>query len=132
MKIVRLIEVTNCLERSCKLFVVAKNAAFIAHKTLGVLGIENWFSGICGSEKIGTSRPTLLQYSEISKEYDFPMHAISAIGDLYNVDLHAPVSIGCAGILVESMEVIYNLPIVFSLAVNILLQSQGVKVYGAG
>ena len=110
----KLVETLRSLGGLYKIFAFTNNTTFLANKTLEILGVKSLFTDVWGSDKIGKPKPTAIPYEMISKDFDVPLHSIVAIGDRYNVDLHAPIVNGCAGVLVESMEDIYNLIDLFS------------------
>ncbi len=110
----RLIETCAQLAKTNKIFAFTNNSTFIGSKTLEVLGIREFFTEIWSSESIGEPKPSTKPYRLLSRKYNIPIHGIVAIGDRYNVDLEAPIGIGCAGILVESMEDVYLLSKILS------------------
>ena len=105
----QLIETFSELSKRYKIFAYTNNTTLIAEKTLVILGVVDFFSEVWGAEVVGEPKPSIIPYKKISETYDIPMHSIAAVGDRYNVDLYEPVQNGAAGILVESMDDIYNL-----------------------
>ena len=105
----QLVEAMTKLSKHFKIFAFTNNSTYIGTKTLEVLGVKDFFDGVYSSESINEPKPSAKPYKLISEKHEIPYSAIASIGDRYNVDLETPIGIGCAGILVESMEDVYNL-----------------------
>ena len=93
--------------------VVTNNPVLVASKTLAALGIAAFFPVIVGLDTCMISKPhekPFIKFSELS--FCPPVTCVS-IGDRYDVDLDIPLKMGMGGILVDGVEDVYKLPVVF-------------------
>jgi FMN phosphatase YigB (HAD superfamily) len=94
------------------LFCLTNNPKLTAIKTMRVLGIERFFPGekIIGLDETLRSKPDPYCYQLTVDALRTEFEQCIFIGDRLEVDIDYPVSQGAAGIFVESMEEIYQLP----------------------
>ena len=106
----RLAETLKELSGSYILGVVTNNPVLVARKTLGTLGVSEFFPVIVGLDSCMTAKPhkiPFLKYSELSS---CPPETCVSIGDRYDVDLDIPLEIGMGAILVDGVQDVYCLP----------------------
>jgi len=93
-----------------KLGVVTNNPVLIAKKTLGALGVGEYFSVIIGLDTSMTAKPHRLPFEKFLEiSCCLPENCVS-IGDRYDIDLDIPLEMGMGGILVDGVEDVYKLP----------------------
>jgi phosphoglycolate phosphatase/putative hydrolase of the HAD superfamily len=107
----RLNETLDALSRKYRLILVTNNPSDVAERTLAVLGVRDWFPRIVGLELAGHSKPHPAAFEIGYRELGLDPAQVVAVGDRYAVDLEVPLSRGSGGILVESMEDVYVLPL---------------------
>ncbi len=106
----RLAEALQRLSTNFSIAAVTNNATTIGLRTLGVLGVADYFATVIGLELSGESKPTIRPFQMISQSYGVPLTAMVSIGDRMAVDIELPLQNGMGGILVEGVADIYQLP----------------------
>jgi len=112
----RLARTLAALRSRCPLILVTNNPADIARRTLEVLGVAEFFPRIVGLDEAGHSKPHPAAFDLAYAALGTPPQTVVAVGDRYAVDLEVPVSRGSGGILVESMDDVYALPLILERA----------------
>ncbi|MBN2440800.1 MAG: HAD family hydrolase [Spirochaetales bacterium] len=106
----KLIATMEVLSEKFKIAAVTNTATDIAIRTLRVLGVESFFPLVIGLDQTRVSKPTFKPFAAAADALCVPYNQCISIGDRLNVDIETPVRHGMGGILVHSMEDIYNLP----------------------
>lgn len=94
------------------LVLVTNNPSDVAVRTLSVLGVRPFFPRIIGLDEAGHSKPHPAAFDLAYSALGVPADQVVSIGDRVPVDLEVPLSRGSGGILVESMDDVYALPLV--------------------
>ncbi len=110
----RLAEVLAGLSARCPLVLVTNNPSDVAERTLDVLGVRALFPRIIGLEEAGHSKPHPAAFDIAYGVLGLEPAKVVAVGDRYAVDLEVPLSRGSGGVLVESMDDVYALPLVLA------------------
>lgn len=111
----RLAETLQALARYA-LVLVTNNPADVAVRTLEVLGVASYFPRIVGLDDAGHSKPHPAAFELAYQALGLDPDVVVAVGDRYAVDLEVPLSRGSGGVLVESMDDVYALPLVLGRA----------------
>ena len=98
------------LKKRWNIWALTNNAGEIGLRTLRVLGVEDLFPGVTGLEHSGFSKPSPQPFLKALEMAGFVKENTLSIGDRYDVDIAIPLELGMGGILVETMEDVYNLP----------------------
>lgn len=106
----RLVEALKGLAADFSLILVTNNPADIARRTLEVLGADRFFPRIVGLDEAGHSKPHPAAFELAYRWLHLPPDRVVSIGDRFPVDLEVPLARGSGGILVESMDDVYDLP----------------------
>lgn len=110
----RLHGVLTELSERCPLILVTNNPSDVAERTLEVLGVRALFPRIVGLEEAGHSKPNPAAFDIGYAALGVVPAQVVAVGDRYAVDLEVPLSRGSGGVLVESMDDVYALPLVLA------------------
>ena len=112
----KLIETLMILKSKYQLICVTNNPVLPARKTLEAIGISDFFPEIVGLDTCFKSKPALEPFQTaveyLSKGGKCPVTAENclAIGDRYDMDIKLPLEMGMGGILVSSVEDVYQIP----------------------
>jgi len=104
------------LSNTCRLVLVTNNPSDIARRTLAVLGVTPFFPRIIGLEEAGHSKPHPAAFDLAYETLGVKPEEVVAVGDRFPVDLEVPLARGSGGVLVETMDDVYALPLVLGLA----------------
>jgi phosphoglycolate phosphatase/putative hydrolase of the HAD superfamily len=110
----RLAEVLAELSSRCPLVLVTNNPRDVAERTLDVLGVRALFPRIVGLDEAGHSKPHPAAFDLGYEALGADPKTVVAVGDRYAVDLEVPLSRGSGGVLVETMDDVYALPLVLA------------------
>jgi phosphoglycolate phosphatase/putative hydrolase of the HAD superfamily len=108
---VQLRHTLQTLKSKYELVLVTNNPADVAVRTLGVLGVVDLFPRIIGLDESGHSKPHPAAFDLAYRALGLAPNHVVSIGDRVPVDLEVPLSRGSGGILVESMDDVYALPL---------------------
>jgi FMN phosphatase YigB (HAD superfamily) len=111
----QLVQAFSRLRNQCKIIAVTNNADNIGWKTLEVLGIKSFFINVIGLNSSMVSKPHKAPFENAQVKLELPANAITSIGDRFHIDLELPLEMGMGGILVESMEDVYDIPKILKL-----------------
>ncbi len=100
----------KCLALKYKIIAVTNNPASVGRSTLETLGISEFFKTVIGLDTTMVSKPHNKPFLLAAENLKLFAENIISIGDRFSVDLEIPIELNMGGILVESMEDIYNLP----------------------
>jgi len=92
----------------------AGDPADVAERTLDVLGVRSLFPRVIGLDEAGHSKPHPAAFDIAYGVLGRDPSQVVAVGDRYAVDLEVPLSRGSGGVLVESMDDVYALPLVLA------------------
>ena len=109
-KDIKLINTLSILKECFSLACITNNTEIIAKRTLSTLGITAFFPIIIGLDRTLLSKPNIKPFNIVSEELGISLSNMISIGDRFEVDIEIPVEFCMGGILVESMEDVYNLP----------------------
>jgi FMN phosphatase YigB (HAD superfamily) len=110
----QLIETLQILSQSYKIAAVSNNATSVVKRTLEALGVSAFFHPVIGLDISLVSKPTMVPFEMTSKSLDIGFHKLVSIGDRLEIDLELPMQNGMGGVLVESIQDVYDLPDVLS------------------
>lgn len=112
----RLEATLEALQTRFSLVLVTNNPSDVAHRTLDVLGVRRFFPRVIGLDESGHSKPHPAAFDLAYAALGLPPSRVVSIGDRVPVDLEVPLSRGSGGILVESMDDVYDLPRVLGVS----------------
>lgn len=105
----KLIETLKQLSQKYKLITVTNNPVLPASKTLKAIGIDSFFADIIGLDTCGVSKPHEKPFLLAAKMTNtLPQNCVS-IGDRFSIDIELPLKLGMGGILVTSVNDVYDL-----------------------
>lgn len=90
---------------------VTNNPSNIGRRTLAALGVEHHFPVVIGLEVTMVSKPHVLPFERAAAELSCSPDCMVSIGDRYEIDIEPALSTGMGGILIESREDLFNLPL---------------------
>jgi phosphoglycolate phosphatase/putative hydrolase of the HAD superfamily len=97
------------------LAVVTNNPVSVAEKTLAALGIQGLFCAIVGLDTCGVSKPHTEPYVQAAALCGAAAEICISVGDRYDIDIAVPLELGMGGILVDGVEDVYRLPVLFGV-----------------
>ncbi len=105
----KLVETLKELSSDYALACVTNNPVSVARKTLACLGADAVLSEIIGLDTCNSSKPDTKMYELVAKRLGVPVENCISVGDRYDIDIATPLEMGMGGILVETVEDVYNL-----------------------
>jgi len=90
---------------------VTNNPSTVGRRTLAALGVEHHFRVVIGLESTMVSKPHVLPFQLAAAELSCRPDRMVSIGDRYEIDIEPALSTGMGGILVESREDLFSLPL---------------------
>ncbi|MFW5806827.1 MAG: HAD family hydrolase [Spirochaetota bacterium] len=106
----RLRETLGTLRRRYKLAALTNNPADIAERTLRCLGVAEHFGVTVALDDTFVSKPDLAPFRAALTSLRLAPTEVVMIGDRYDVDIAPALDLGMAGILVEGVAEVYELP----------------------
>ncbi len=106
----KLAETLEILSKRYKIAAVTNSPTNVGLRTLGVLGVEKYFSEVIGLDIAGESKPSMKFYRILSERMSIPIPQMVSVGDRKDIDIEVPVKNGMGGIWVKSVEGVYRLP----------------------
>ncbi len=114
----KLVEALHELSEEYALVCVTNNPVSVARKTLACLGADAVISEIIGLDTCNISKPDTKMYELAAKRVGIPVENCVSVGDRYDIDLETPLAMGMGGILVETVEDVYNLKKMLNFSKN--------------
>jgi len=105
-----LASVLNKLNETYALICVTNNPVLPAEKTLKVLGVESYMTGIIGLDTYKLSKPAKEPLLLAAQQTGAAPQECLSVGDRYDIDLATALDMGMGGILVTGVEDVYTLP----------------------
>ncbi len=90
--------------------ILTNNPTDLAKRTLELLGIMNYIHGIIGLDSTGVSKPDTKGFELALVQQGANPREVVSVGDRYGIDIAPALSLGMQGILVNSVQDIYQLP----------------------
>jgi len=106
----KLVETMHKLKDNFKLSAVSNNATSVVERTLAVLGVSDFFQSVIGLDMSLVSKPTMVPFDMTAKALGLPYNELVSIGDRVEIDLELPMQNGMGGILIETIQDVYDLP----------------------
>ncbi len=114
----KLVKALRELSKDYSLACVTNNPVSVARKTLACLGADAVLSEIIGLDTCNSSKPDTKMYELAAKRLGVPVENCISIGDRYDIDIATPLEMGMGGILVETVEDVYNLKKMLNFSKN--------------
>ena len=112
----RLAEALSALAARFALAVVTNNPRSVGRETIRALGVEESFRAVVGLDDTMVSKPAREPFELAVRLLGVPAEACVSVGDRYDVDLAVPLELGMGAILVDGVEDVYRLPVLFKAA----------------
>jgi len=94
-----------------RLCCVTNNPQAVGRRTLRALTLESSFPVVIGLDDSGVSKPHVAPFLSAAKLLSLEPAEMVSIGDRYEVDLEPAMAVGMGGILVESREDLFDVPL---------------------
>lgn len=114
-----LIKTIADLSDSYRLAAVTNNTVTVGRRTLAVLGVDGLFRTIVGLDTCFVSKPAKEPYEKAIELLSVSAERTISFGDRYEVDIAVPLAMGMGGCLIETMQDIYQLPVLLSAAATL-------------
>jgi phosphoglycolate phosphatase/putative hydrolase of the HAD superfamily len=88
---------------------VTNNPVSIAHRTLAVLEVREFFPIIVGLDTCKVAKPHPAPFLKAREALGISAGECIALGDRYDFDIVPPLELGMGGILVDGVEDVYRL-----------------------
>lgn len=98
------------LQHDFILTVVTNNPLQTAARTLSILGVGHLFQFVVGLDSTNASKPDPAAFKQILGKCECLASDCLSIGDRYEVDIEPALHLGMAGILVDGVADVYELP----------------------
>ena len=105
----KLVETLSELSKKFSLICVTNNPVSAARKILECLGVDMILPEIIGLDTFGISKPNVKMYELAAKRMNVKIEDCISVGDRFDIDIATPLEMGMGGILVDSVEDVYNL-----------------------
>jgi len=102
------------LSRDFSLAVITNNPVSVAVRTLLVLGVHDILQTIVGLDTLGLSKPHSDIFLKAAGLCGVSPEQCISVGDRYDIDIALPLELGMGGILVDSVNDVYELPQLFA------------------
>ena len=106
----KLIQTICKLKEKFKIICVTNNPVLPARKTLEAIGIAELIPEIIGLDTCLKSKPAKEPFELAVKKMNTTPEKCISVGDRYDMDISLPLELGMSGILVYSVNDIYELP----------------------
>lgn len=106
----KLIQTICKLKEKFKIICVTNNPVLPARKTLEAIGIAELIPEIIGLDTCLKSKPAKEPFELAVKKMNTTPEKCISIGDRYDMDISLPLELGMSGILVYSVNDVYELP----------------------
>ncbi len=109
-------KILHQLKQSYTLMCITNNPVSIGRRTLEALGVDQYINEIIGLDTSRVSKPDRKPFELALKRAGCPALECLSVGDRYTIDLEIPLEMGMGGILVDTVQDVYQIPTVLKLS----------------